>query len=128
MRLLLQDPVFISLVTYLQGSTLNDSDLERAKAESCIAIFLLTNKFTENADNEDSKAILQHLAISNYIKKCNEMKIARNFPPSPSPMFCVQMVLHFIIRMGMFVNLFCVLGSASKYPLATYKSSTPQDQ
>ena len=64
---ILQDPVFSLVVHYIEGSPLLDADLDRAKAETAVAIFLLSDKFCEDADTEDTKIILQQLSIERYM-------------------------------------------------------------
>jgi hypothetical protein len=63
----LQDPVFSLVVHFIEGSPLKDADLGRAKADSAVAIFLLSDKFCEDADREDTKIILQQLSIERYM-------------------------------------------------------------
>ncbi|CAN0430323.1 unnamed protein product, partial [Ectocarpus fasciculatus] len=58
---------FSLVVHYIEGSPLLDMDLGRAKAETAVAIFLLSNKFCLDADAEDTKTILQELSIQRYI-------------------------------------------------------------
>ena len=54
-------------VTYLEGSALNDNDLRRAKVETALGIFIMTDKFSTNPDEQDSKSILQEFTIRRYI-------------------------------------------------------------
>ena len=42
--LLLKDPHYSQLVTYLQGTALLDTDLRQARAESALDVFVLTSK------------------------------------------------------------------------------------
>lgn len=56
-------------VTYLEGSALTDVDLQRAKAETASAIFIMTNKFSSYPDEEDSKTILLNFSIKRYISE-----------------------------------------------------------
>jgi len=79
---ILKDPVFSLHVTYLEGSALLDTDLKRAAAEHAVAVFLLTNKFSHNPDEEDAKTILLQLNISRYTQR-----LARFEPP-----FCKQLI------------------------------------
>ena len=79
---ILRDPIYSITVHYLDGSPLNDSDLIRAKAEQAIAIFLMGNKFSINADEEDAKTILQHFSIRRYIRSKSMV----------DPLFCLQLI------------------------------------
>ena len=80
----LRNPQFASFITYLEGSALNDRDLKRSKAETAVAIFIMTNKFTNNPDTEDAKIILERFSIKRYIT----FKHKNN-----NPLFYVQIIL-----------------------------------
>jgi hypothetical protein len=67
MLFLMRDPKYILNITYLEGSALIDKDLKRAKVELADAVFIMSNKFTINPDEEDSKCILQHLSVKRYL-------------------------------------------------------------
>lgn len=64
---LMRDPQFFLQLQYLEGSALVEKDLKRAKAEYAMAIFIMTNKFSSNPDEEDAKSILLNLSIKRYI-------------------------------------------------------------
>jgi hypothetical protein len=64
---LMQSPKYFLSLTYLEGSALIDKDLARSKAESAAAIFIMSNKFSANPDEEDSKSILLNLSIKRYL-------------------------------------------------------------
>jgi hypothetical protein len=66
--MLLKDPKVFLHLTYLEGNPLNDKDLHRAQAASARAIFILTNKFASNPDEEDAKTILQQFSIQRFIR------------------------------------------------------------
>jgi hypothetical protein len=59
--------MFQLVVHYLEGSPLVKNDLFRAKAHLALGIFIMENKFSVNADEEDSKAILQQFSVKRYI-------------------------------------------------------------
>jgi hypothetical protein len=65
--LLMRDPEYFMSITYLEGSALVENDLKRAKAELAQAMFILTNKFSSNPDEEDAKSILLSMSIKRYI-------------------------------------------------------------
>eukprot|EP01031_Cornospumella_fuschlensis_P036437 gene36437-44200_t len=65
--LLMREPKYSLSLVYLEGSALVESDLRRAKAEIAKAIFIMTNKFAANPDEEDAKSILLNLSIKRYL-------------------------------------------------------------
>lgn len=82
MHVVLRDPIFSIVITYLEGSPLNDVDLVRAKANQAIAIFLMGNKFSSNPDEEDAKTILQQFSIRRFITSTQ----------SCDQVFCLQLI------------------------------------
>ena len=62
----MRDPDFNHTVTYLEGSPLDEKDLRRSLALQASAFFIMSNKFSMNPDEEDSKTILQQFSIRNY--------------------------------------------------------------
>lgn len=84
MKSILSNSMFESKVTYLEGSPLNNRDLDRARANFAKAVFLLTNRFRTNADEEDSKIILQQLSIKRYIQARSQH--------NELPLFCIQLI------------------------------------
>lgn len=82
-KALLKDPLLQMQVIYLEGTSLNDDDLERAKADTAMAVFILTNKFSVVPDEEDSKTILQQFSIKRY------NQYAMN---ATSPLYCIQLI------------------------------------
>lgn len=85
MQMILKDPAFQLSVTYLEGSPLNDKDLNRANAEKARAVFLLTNKFSAQPDNEDAKIILQQFSIQRYLRLYSPNQLKRT-------LFCMQLI------------------------------------
>lgn len=73
MMKILEHPTYSIQITYLEGSALSQHDLERAKATSAIAIFILANKLSPQPDEEDAKTILIH----SYIKRVLGKLLAR---------------------------------------------------
>lgn len=55
MLAILHDPLYSLDVFFLEGSALNEKDLVRAKVDSALGIFIMTDKNTINADQEDAK-------------------------------------------------------------------------
>jgi len=64
---LLQIPKWALCIYYLQGSALIDNDLKRAKVQTAVAVFIMANKFSADADEEDSQTILHSFSISKFI-------------------------------------------------------------
>lgn len=79
---LMRDPEYFLSLTYLEGSALSESDLRRAKAEHSSAIFIMTNKFGTNPDEEDSKSILLNLSLKRYISSFYR----------PDLLYCMQLI------------------------------------
>jgi hypothetical protein len=80
--LLMRNPGFVLFLTYLEGSALVESDLIRAKAESAVAIFIMTNKFSKIPDEEDAKSILLNLSIKRYLANVNRTNM----------LYCMQLI------------------------------------
>ena len=45
LQLMMRNPKYIISISYLEGSALSDHDLRRAKVDTAVAIFVMTNKF-----------------------------------------------------------------------------------
>jgi potassium large conductance calcium-activated channel subfamily M alpha protein 1 len=82
MIFLLRDSSFFLNLQYLEGSALIDNDLKRAKAHLALAIFIMTNKFSNKPDEEDAKSILLNLSIKRYVASFH-------LPPK---LFCLQLI------------------------------------
>jgi hypothetical protein len=67
MRDILRKPLYALRVAFLQGSVLSEADLKRALVHKALAVFIMSNKFTEDPDNEDAKIILQQLSIKKFV-------------------------------------------------------------
>ncbi len=80
--MMLQDPE-LNNVMYLEGSALINTDLYRARADIAVAIFIMTNKFSDDADKEDAKTILQQLSIKQYIQLLDNARM---------PLFVLQLI------------------------------------
>jgi hypothetical protein len=80
--MLLQNSNYSMNLNYLEGSALIDKDLKRARLDVASAIFILTNKFSSDPDEEDSKSILLNMSIKRYL---NAMRIFNS-----KQMYCMQ--------------------------------------
>jgi hypothetical protein len=66
-ELLMMKPQYINALFYIEGSTLDNMALSRAKLEKSAAVIILSNKFTYDAENEDTKTILEAMIIKKYV-------------------------------------------------------------
>ena len=92
MEALLRHPHYAERITYLEGSPFQEHDLKRAKVTSAISIFMLTNKFCDNPDAEDSKTILQQFSIQRYVAKIAAEMEANGNTVVSVPFFCTQLI------------------------------------
>ena len=92
MDTLLRHPHYAERITYLEGSPFQEHDLKRAKVTSAVSIFMLTNKFCDNPDAEDSKTILQQFSIQRYIDKITGEMEANAITVTAMPFFCTQLI------------------------------------
>ena len=67
MHSIMRNPKFALYVTFLEGSALNHVDLGRASVHTAAAIFIMTDKFTADPDQQDARAILQQFSLKRYI-------------------------------------------------------------
>jgi len=86
MGLLMRDPVYSMVITYLEGTALSQHDLKRASAWQAVSIFIMTNKFSRVPDEEDAKTILQQFSIKQHIAALSDARIR------PIPLLCIQIV------------------------------------
>merc|ERR1719399_2239771 len=56
-------------VESLAGDPMNVIDLRRACVSQALCVFVLTNKFTRNPDQEDSSTILRALSIRRVVER-----------------------------------------------------------
>ena len=89
MIFLMRDPKYLSAINYLEGSALLDEDLKRARVDSAEAVFIMTNKFTNQPDEEDAKAILHSLSIQRYINSCKKNGTCEE---DFELLYCMQMI------------------------------------
>jgi len=70
-ELLLMKPKYMQSLIYIEGSTQDNQALNRVKLEKSGAVVILSDKFAYDAENEDTKTILEAMIIKKYI---NQMK------------------------------------------------------
>ena len=80
---ILRDPSLSLRVTYLEGSALSEKDLKRAMVREARAIFIMTNKFAEDPDQEDAKTILQQFCLKKFVMRERS---------SVKPLFAIQLI------------------------------------
>lgn len=71
-ELLMMRPKYINSLFYIEGSTLDNLALSRAKLEKSAAVIILSNKFTYDAENEDTKTILEAMIIKKYVNSAKK--------------------------------------------------------
>ena len=83
---ILKHPILSQVVSYLEGNALNEKDLKRAKASTATAIFIMTNKFSTDPDEEDAKTILQQFSIQRFLRlhSAHDAKLDH--------LFCLQLI------------------------------------
>eukprot|EP00743_Colponemidia_sp_Colp-15_P009190 GILK01010028.1.p1 GENE.GILK01010028.1~~GILK01010028.1.p1 ORF type:complete len:996 (-),score=150.53 GILK01010028.1:36-2978(-) len=68
-RSILDDPINVNRVMYLRGSALNFYDLDRAKAQSAEAVFVLTVKSSSFDDHDDTGSLFRALALRKFCSR-----------------------------------------------------------
>jgi hypothetical protein len=87
MGFLLRDPVYSMNITYLEGSALNQNDLRRASVQFATSVFIMTDKFSTNPDEEDAKTILQQFSIKQFLSS-HSSELLQQKPP----LLCIQVI------------------------------------
>lgn len=79
-ELILMKPEFISTLQYIEGNSLDQNDLKRCLVQKAKAVIILSDKFSFDAEHEDTHTILEAMVIKNYLnsqkKKDKEMCLA----------------------------------------------------
>jgi voltage-gated potassium channel Kch len=83
MREIMSHPEFLLNVVYIEGTALNEVDLQRCCADTAVGVFILANKFATNVDTEDTITILKNFSIKRY---CHIHNIFSQ------PFFCLQLI------------------------------------
>lgn len=86
MDMLLRDPMYSMNITYLEGTALSEVDLKRAYSFAAVSIFIMTNKFSNDPDEEDAKTILQQFSIKQYVAR------TITHEKQPRPLLCIQLI------------------------------------
>lgn len=64
-------PAFPSLTMWPPHTHQAGEDLARARADRAVGCFILTNRFTENTDEQDSITVLRALNVKSYNRSLN---------------------------------------------------------
>ncbi|CAG8453233.1 802_t:CDS:10 [Diversispora eburnea] len=79
----LEDPAFVNRVQYVKGSPTFRRSLQKVKADTASAAFLLSSKFSKNNDDEDAAQIMRALALKKFNKKLSlyvQIHLPENVP------------------------------------------------
>ncbi len=128
-RMLLQDRAFKFNITYLMGSVLIEGDMRRARLDIASAVFVLSDKYSPNADIEDTKIILLNLSMQRFVK--NEKFVsfmqlirpenARHVTSRRSRVVCLNN-----FKMGILAKGLCYPGATALLMNLTSSFSAPQ--
>jgi hypothetical protein len=68
-EIILMRPNFATTLFYIEGSSLDPIDLGRCFVERANAVIILSDKFSFDAEHEDTHTILEAMIIKDYIQK-----------------------------------------------------------
>ena len=68
-EIVLMKPQFVTTLFYIEGNSLDHTDLGRCLIEKSDAVIILSDKFTFDAEHEDTHTILEAMIIKDYIQK-----------------------------------------------------------
>ena len=74
-EIILMKPNFVTTLFYIEGNSLDHTDLGRCLVERADAVIILSDKFSFDAEHEDTHTILEAMIIKDYIQK---KEITRN--------------------------------------------------
>ena len=86
LHLILNKSKYLINLQYIEGSALEPQDLERCLIEKADAVIILSDKFSYDADQQDSHTILEAMLIKKYLSK-QKKKGGNN-----STMVCMQLL------------------------------------
>lgn len=67
MELMMMRPEYMSALHYIEGSTLDQKALKRCKLEKARAVIILSDKFSYDAEHEDTQTILGAMIVKGYL-------------------------------------------------------------
>lgn len=82
LHMILNKSEYLINLKYIEGTPLENNDLERCLIDKADAVIILSDKFSFYADQQDTRTILEAMIIKKYLKKC---------PPS-NTMLCMQLL------------------------------------
>jgi len=68
-QLILVKPNYSTILFYIEGNSLDPIDLGRCLVEKANAVIILSDKFSFDAEHEDTHTILEAMIIKDYIQK-----------------------------------------------------------
>ncbi|PKY42574.1 hypothetical protein RhiirA4_442055 [Rhizophagus irregularis] len=116
----LEDPAFVTRVQYIKGTPTWRRSLEKIRADTASAAFLLTKKFSKNGDEDDANQIMRALAIKKYNRKLHiysQVNLPENVPHFDflaKDVICIDE-----ITMGLMAQSLVIPGFASLVVLLT---------
>jgi len=69
LHLILNKNKYLINVQYIEGTPLETNDLERCFIEKADAVIILSDKFSFDADQQDTHTILEAMIIKKYLNK-----------------------------------------------------------
>ena len=66
-EMILMKPKYASSLQYIEGSSLDSNDLKRCLVQKAKAVIILSDKFSFDAEHEDTHTILEAMVIKNYL-------------------------------------------------------------
>eukprot|EP00356_Strombidium_inclinatum_P015345 CAMPEP_0170485948 /NCGR_PEP_ID=MMETSP0208-20121228/5086_1 /TAXON_ID=197538 /ORGANISM="Strombidium inclinatum, Strain S3" /LENGTH=150 /DNA_ID=CAMNT_0010759761 /DNA_START=981 /DNA_END=1433 /DNA_ORIENTATION=+ len=70
--MVLMKPKYVSTLQYIEGSSLDPNDLKRCLVQKAKAVIILSDKFSFDAEHEDTHTILEAMVIKNYLNQINQ--------------------------------------------------------
>lgn len=67
MELMMMKPEYMSALYYIEGSTFDQKALKRCRLEKARAVIILSDKFSYDAEHEDTHTILEAMIIKKYL-------------------------------------------------------------
>ena len=66
-EMILMKPKYTSSLQYIEGSSLDPNDMRRCLVHKAKAVIILSDKFSFDAEHEDTHTILEAMVIKNYL-------------------------------------------------------------
>ena len=85
-ELMLLKPQFVSTLCYIEGSSLDSKDLKRCLLNKAQAVIILSDKFSFDAEHQDTHTILEAMIIKNYLSQVKKQE------PENDTRVCMQLL------------------------------------